>query len=108
MSEQPQSADDLSAEEMRFIADHLAESADYLSHLSQLWLEEGDDQSFDAAEIDLPELSAEEARLLRTKVFGRLQRGNMTAKTVRLGTEGMMQALLALVRPILGVGNAKD
>ncbi len=96
------SSAELSSEEIAFIAEHLAESAVYLSHLSQLWLEEGDDQLAADAEIDLPNLTKEREVLLRRKVFGQLQRDNLTAKTVKLGTEGFMQVLLAMVRPFIG------
>lgn len=102
------SNDALSPEEMAFIADNLAESAAYLSHLSQLWLEEGDDQVVEDLEIDLPRLSQIQAATLRRKVFGRLQRTNFAAKTVKLGTEGFMQVLLAMVRPLIGGQNKKD
>lgn len=108
MNELPNSSADLSRDEMAYIADHLAESAAYLSHLSQLWLEEGDDQMADAAEIELPALSKEREMMLRRKVFGRLQRDNFTAKTIKLGTEGFMQVLLAMVRPLVGRRENKD
>jgi hypothetical protein len=99
------STNDLSPEEIAFIADHLAESAAYLTHLSELWLEEGDDQ---VAEFDLPGLTADEALVLRQKVFGRLQRDNFAAKTVKFSTEGLLQVLLAMVRPLIGSHENKD
>lgn len=105
---QKSSADDLSPDEMAYIAEHLAESATYLSHLSQLWLEDGDEQAIEEWEIDLPGLSKEQELRLRRKVFGRLQRDNFTAKTVKLGTEGFMQVLLAMVRPLIGSHANKD
>ncbi len=108
MAEGTDPSTELTTEEMAFIAENLAESAAYLSHLSQLWLDEGDDQLTDETEIDLPGLTANEAALLRRKVFGRLQRDSFAAKTVKLGTEGFMQVLLAMVRPLLGSHEQKD
>ena len=95
-------SNDLTPDEMQFIAEHVAESAEYLSHLNSLWFEEGDDQMVDAAEIDLPEITAEQAAVLRGKVFGTIQRDSFSAKTVRLGTEGFAKVLVALVRPLIG------
>ena len=94
---------ELPPEDIEFIAENLAEIAEYLGHLDGIWDEDGDE-----VEFEIPNLSSDSAELLRTRVFANIHRNDIAASALRLGTEGIMQVLLALVRPAMSIGTKRS
>lgn len=97
---------EFSQDEISYIADHLADCVEYLEHLDVLWLGNVDDErkvddQLEEAEIELPELPNELGTKLQSKITNSIQRGDLTAKALELGTKGIMEVLLAMIRPIL-------
>ncbi|MGB1250903.1 MAG: hypothetical protein ACPG8W_09845 [Candidatus Promineifilaceae bacterium] len=95
---------DLPPNDVAFIAENLAEIAEYLGHLDGIWDDDGDDD----LEFDIPNLSSDSAEMLRTKVFANIHRNDVAASALRLGTEGIMEVLIALVRPAMSVGSNRS
>lgn len=94
---------ELPSQDIEFIAENLAEIAEYLGHLDGIW-----DDDNDEVEFEFPNLSTDSAELLRTKVFANIHRSDVAASALRLGTEGIMQVLLALVRPAMSLGSKRS
>lgn len=90
---------ELPPEDITFIAENLAGIAEYFGQIDGFWDE--DEEGF---ELEIPNLSSDSAELLRTKVLSSIHRTDVAATTLRLGTEGILQVLLALVRPAMSVG----
>lgn len=95
---------DLPPEDMEFIAENLAEIAEYFGQLEAIWDENADVDNID---IGIPQLSPESAEKLRQRVLSNIHRTDMAATTLRLGTEGVMQVLLALVKPVMSLGSKR-
>ena len=108
----PPPDNELTQEEMIYISDHLAACAEYLEHLDVLWLGDDSDGSEPdlllSAEISTPPIPPNIAEKLQHTVNNRIQRGDLAANALKLGTEGMMQVLLALIRPVLGGSNSQS
>ena len=94
---------ELPLEDVEFIAENLAEIAEYLGHLDGIW-----DDEHDGVEFEIPNLSTDSAELLRTRVLANIHRNDVAASALRLGTEGIMQVLLALVRPAMSIGSQRS
>ena len=95
---------DLPPEDMDFIAENLAEIAEVFGQMEGLW---DDDVDVDKIDIDIPQLSPESAEKLRTRVLSNIHRTDIAASALRLGTEGIMQVLLALLRPAMSAGKRR-
>ncbi len=113
----PSSDEELTADEVAFIADHMAACAAYLEHIDSLWI--GDPQNEEAnealisetleqLEIDIPDMPPELGLKLQRRVNSSIQRGNLAASALKLGTQGIMEVLLAMIRPILATNKQKD
>ena len=107
------SSDDveLTKDEMAFISDHMAACAAYLEHLDTLWI--GDAGEYDGEamaeyEIDFPEMPANLGLKLQHRVNRGIQRGSLATSALKLGTQGMMQVLLAMIRPIMANNNRSE
>ena len=97
---------EFSQDEISYIADNLADCVEYLEHLDVLWLGNVDsdqaiDDQLENAEIDFPELPSDLGNKLQSKISNSIQRGDLTAKALTLGTKGIMEVLLAMIRPIV-------
>lgn len=107
----PSSDNELSKEEMIFISDHMAACASYLEHLDTLWI--GDEGVLDAdilakLETDIPEMPANLGVKLQRRVSKGVQRGSLATSALKLGTQGMLQVLLAMIRPIISGGKSSE
>ncbi len=99
----PPSKNEFTEEEMSYISDHMAACAGYLEHLEILWFgdSEEDEEASVSAEITTPSIPPAIAEKLQNRVKNNIQRGDLGANALKLSTQGMMEVLLALIRPIL-------
>lgn len=95
---------ELTPSEMAFISDHMAACAEFLEHLDPLWIgEDGEvgDAMLEHLEIAIPDMPHDLGVKLQRRVNNSIQRGNLAVSALTLGTKGVMEVLLAMIRPIL-------
>lgn len=69
---------------------------DCLQAMDHIWANQKD------MEMKIPPMDPEIAKRLESQILTRIRRSNMGGNAVRLGTEGLMKALLALIQPFIG------
>ncbi len=105
----PSPNNEFTRDEMIFISDHLAACTEYLEHLEVLWLgEKRVEIAVDSAELTTPSIPSNIAEKLQLRVKNNILRGDMGASALKLGTQGFMEVLLALIRPIINDNSKKS
>ena len=88
--------------ESETVISHISECGTCLAVVDGLW----DDPQAEAGGA-VPDLDPETARRVEQRLRRRIDRNNLVAQVVRLGTHALWTALVALLQPLFNIGSSR-
>ena len=93
----------LSDAQTTLLLEQLVDDEEALAAVDRIWEEQGRG----GANLRVPDLPTDQARRIERRLFDSLRRGDLGSKAIRLGTQGFLDVLLALLRPLLDPSSKK-
>jgi len=97
-------AGELNEIETAIVTQHVAECEACLTYLDQLWAI----SEFNLDEPDIPHLNPHSLYKLEQRLFRQIHRSSLGANTIWLGTKGIFEVFLAILKPFFQLKEKKS